>query len=174
MQLLSLDLETTGLCEHSCGVIEIGAVLFDPCIDTVESLYNCPKFHIILDCEKAVWENRAKEINSWYFEPRSLYLYPQEDGWNIFYEWLADNTQGRVSLCGANVQGFDRQFIPEYIRDDLLNMRALDLGSLFFSGTIPSLDSLCKAHLGSRCKHRALLDAEDVAKLVVMKLGGDV
>ena len=164
--LLAFDLETTGLCPDSCVAIEIGAVLFDPLLE--EPVIDA--FSIVLDCEKAIWESKAKEMNQWYFSEKNKV--GQDAGWLLFSRWLESHYDGRFNLCGANVQGFDRQFIPDYIKEDLLSMRALDIGSYFYNGAIMSLDQLCMDYLGHSCGHRALQDAMDTAKLVSMRMGG--
>jgi oligoribonuclease (3'-5' exoribonuclease) len=174
MKLLALDLETTGLDSYSNTAIEIGAVIFDPIENSPEDLIYLPKFSAVMDCGHAIWDKQAKEMNQWYFDVPRGGMFSQEHAWNLFKSFIQNNTSNRISLCGANVALFDRSFIPEDICEELLTVRALDIGSFFFDGEIPSLHTLCERHLNKPCSHRALEDAMDTAELVMMKFEGRI
>jgi len=185
MKLISLDLETTGLCHECCDIIEIAAIFFDTDVNTLEDLANMVEygreghgdsrgvtyFHAVIDDagDPFDWEPGAYNMHrDWYGD------YPHKEDYESvmdrFIEFVGSvRGDRRISLAGANVTAFDGKFLPPECNEHF-RTRALDIGSLYFNGTIPSLSTLKTDYLleGS-VTHRALQDAYDVARLTIMK-----
>jgi len=181
MNLLSLDIETTGLCHYSCDIIEIGAIFFNTDTHTKEDLARSVEFNefsaiqqfgkvvtfsVVIENDGACWEEGAWELHKdWYPDAEKV---SYDNAMDSFEAYLRFVTGGRrVSLAGANVSAFDRKFLPPNF-DDFFKTRALDIGSLYFDGHIPSLGEIT----GGPVRHRALEDARDVAKLILNKCEG--
>ena len=185
MKLISLDLETTGLCHECCDIIEIAAIYFDTDINNLEDLSNMTEygksghsdsrgvtyFHAVIDDtgDPFDWEPGAYNLHrDWYGD------YPHKEEYESvmdrFSEFvMAVKGDRRISLAGANVSAFDRKFLPPEC-NDYFRTRALDIGSLYFNGRLPSLSELKSDYLlEGPVKHRALQDALDVARLTLMK-----
>lgn len=185
MKLLALDLETTGLSRDNCSIIEIGAVYFDTDFsleDLKEALPYSKALGIANRLSKICYFHEVLEVSG-FWEPDALFLhkdwYPTcekvsyDTGIEDFYDFLRDIKRckgGRISLTGANVVAFDKSFLP-YQFDEFFNTRALDVGSLYFNGTIPSMDEIVGDYLNRKkpVSHRALDDAFDVVEAVLRK-----
>ena len=181
MNLLSLDLETTGLCHYSCDIIEIGAVFFNTFDHTRKDLFKSVEFNeysaiqqhgkvitfsAVIENDGTCWEEGAWELHKdWYPNAEKVSYDNAMDSFEAFLRFVTEGR--RVSLAGANVHAFDAKFLPPNF-DEFFKTRALDIGSLYFDGHIPSLSEIT----GGPVAHRALDDAMDVAKLILNKCEG--
>lgn len=156
--IVSIDLETTGLDSESCQILEIGLV-FDSTTVQVEReqideyLETLPTARCYVKHEKIQGEPYALMMNSSIIQQLALSP-PQkfctaEDGTEIIppYEisnWIRSHIaaiipkeqQQKVTVAGKNFQGFDVRFLRKVEGwsevEERLNRRVLDPGSLYF------------------------------------------
>lgn len=147
MKYLSIDLETTGLDESWCQVLEIAAVLADTNDKTtpVESLptWTCRLWHKRIQGEPyALWLNaelikdmdRARKDVE--FATAHRYMHPEKVFWTLD-EWVKNELGSeykKIAPAGKNYGTFDSRFLwalPAWCREQLLHRRALDPAAAF-------------------------------------------
>lgn len=188
-QIVSIDIETTGLSPEQGHTIEFAAVL-DNMVDPVASL---PCFHrlvvtndnmiggqptalvmnagIISEIEAQL---KLPELERSPFVTLAGRLIPE------FSQWLSDlGVEFPVSLAGKNFAMFDLGFLNGlgFSKQLKFRHRVFDPGSMYYDFkldgfTLPDTKTcLRRAGLDSTVKHRAPDDARDVCKLIRFKQG---
>lgn len=156
--IVSIDLETTGLDSESCQILEIGLV-FDNTTVAVERenideyIKTLPTARCYVKHKRIQGEPYALMMNASIIRQLALSA-PQkfciaEDGTEIIpaYEiayWIKSHIadiipkeqQKKVTVAGKNFQSFDLRFLQKvedwYEAEERLNRRVLDPGSLYF------------------------------------------
>lgn len=186
MKYVSIDLETTGLNENVCQIIEIGAVIDDSWNHApIEQL---PTFHCYVINEIAVGNNMQQVLTG---EPYALGMHsdllkklhhqpegnryiPKEEVAGQFQDWLSKHFKGeKVTVAGKNFMGFDMQFLKKLPNFDVsqFNHRNIDPAMLYWDiqrdEKIPNLKTCMeRAGLEGKVAHTALEDALVVVKLL--------
>lgn len=183
MKLLSIDVETTGLDPARCGILEVGAVLFDP-KPVIGNKSRWQFFECLVDNQFIQGEPYALQMNKeilaeicgvhkTHREKYKANVIPV-----VFRDWLLSHDvtkDNKVTIVGKNYCSFDEKFLSKlpgwsaYVAP-LCERRVLDVGSLYFDpadGKILNLES-CLGRIGVQTvvRHRALDDATDVATAV--------
>lgn len=188
MRLLSIDVETTGLDPNTCGIIEFGAVLFEPKTILVNGERRDKRwqfFECLVDNNTIQGEPYALSMNAGILAEiagRKPAKMPKLKAASIalrLRDWLLQHgvsEDNRVTIVGKNYCAFDEKFLSRlpgwniHVRP-LCHRRVLDVGSLYFDPTqderVPSLEEcLNRVGINTEVKHRALDDACDVATSV--------
>jgi hypothetical protein len=175
---VSVDIETTGLDEEVCQVIEIGAVIED-WTSPVEDL---PAFHCYVVHNPIVGEPYALSMHQKIFrriatrEPGYDYLEPAEVGPTLKF-WLEAHgfdTKKPVIPAGKNFASFDRPRLyrlPGFNRGIKFHRRTIDPATLFWNPLVdqelPGTETcLTRAGLDPNVPHEAVDDARNVIRLV--------
>lgn len=190
MRYLSLDLETTGLDESVCEVLEIGAVY----VDDSKSFKNWPRFSALIKRDTYRGQPLALNMHRALFETIALSK-PMDrieekshiTGVNYqstvmlesmavlsFSSWFErhHSSSRNCTLAGKNIGMFDAKFLRrlELFPMKRFHHRVLDPGNLWLRPSdeeIPNTDECCKrAELDFGTTHRAVEDAEIVALLI--------
>jgi oligoribonuclease len=183
---ISLDIETTGLDQEKCQVIEFAAVLEDT--EKLLPLEELPSISFFIRHPSYYWESYAQEMNKELFA--ELESAPVGSVWcaeaaaKIFGAFLDRNDIQKAVIAGKNAAGFDIPFLRNmklpYAKDrnsvfhTKLSHRVLDVGPLFVDWkedqTVPDLATCLKrAGIDGSVKHRALGDAKQVIQLLRTK-----
>lgn len=180
MKYLCLDIETTGLDEEYCQILEIAGVLEDTKNrEPIEDL-PCFNFYIYRDVFKgdafALHMNAEilKRIDS--RVPGYTYIH-ENSAFYAISDFLQRNLcPPKISLCGKNVGTFDLRFLRKLPRwnENIFHRRVLDPAMYFWS---PEYDSelpdtkLCasRADINIKNQHHALNDCRLVIEL--MRIG---
>lgn len=187
MKLLSIDTETTGLDPQRCGVLEVGAVLFEPHIRLeagvrVDSRWQF--YEALVDNQFLQGDAFALQMNQEVLaeisgaKPTHIPILKANLVATRLRDFLLANgvsPENKVTIVGKNYDAFDRRFLEKLPGwkihiDPLVERRALDLGSLFFrpgDGRVLNLQS-CLERIGIKqsVKHRAMDDAMVVATCI--------
>ena len=179
MKFISIDIETTGLCEKSCQVIEVAAVIDD----ALEPMGCPPEFHCYVTHPIIQGDPYALSMHAEIFKRMATREYghryekPQDVG-PLFGHWLGLNSHlcegDKWTVTGKNYAGFDDRFLrclPYWNCNGLLRHRVLDPGSLYFDPRIDTMlpgtkECMKRAGLEGEVAHTALEDAKVVAKLI--------
>ena len=179
---ISLDLETTGLSEDYCQILEVGAV-FD-FID--RPLADCPTFHTYVRHKTVMGDPFALAMNANILkriahQPKEYNFCCIDDVMVLLAGWINQHwpmKEKKVTFAGKNFASFDLQFIKRLPNASLLNYnhRGYDVGTMYFDPLIDELppgtsECLGRAGLQRQVAHEALADAMAVAKLVRFKYG---
>jgi DNA polymerase III alpha subunit (gram-positive type) len=185
---VSIDIETTGLDEDLCMVLEVGAVI-DDWTSPVEDL---PTFRCYVD--------NGDQIQG---SPYALSMHPKilryiatdgtsgEEGEEpidilepdciagLFRVWLESNgihpDKRHITPAGKNFSSFDRQFLkklPNWIEHVKMQHRAIDPGNLFWNpivdthGLPDTKTCMERAGIPGEVAHTAVEDAIVVVRLV--------
>lgn len=193
MDFISIDIETTGLNEKTCQIIEFGACIVKnwEIVDTYRRTLWHPHIQgepFALNMNAAILAEIASvnpKGRNWATEEIIL----AEDLPASFFSYLLINhyknhdthTILPINVAGKNFHAFDNRFLnelPDWENYFKIHRRSLDPSILYFDAALdtdvlPSLEQ-CKQRSGlftdTTVKHRADKDAEDVAKLVIHKL----
>ena len=173
MQILAIDIETTGMNPDTNQIIEVGLVFFN----TFTKERNAVSWMIAH--ETYVGDAFALAMNQRIFN--ELKNPTESKEFIISYKFLAEyieiflkDVPLPVVLAGKNVAGFDLQFfsrIPGF-KSGWFHHRVLDIGSLYLypgiDDVLPSLEECKKrAGLSTNVSHKALDDANDVIDLII-------
>ncbi len=180
MKFVSVDIETSGLDEATCSILEFGAVIADTNENT--PVNKLPRFQRVIKHLTINWEPVAEKMNAeWYYnealtDPGTYVITPailiQQ-----FANWLAMNgvDPKKVVAAGKNFASFDLKFIRRCYDYGVVMQfahRSLDPMMLFFD---PEKDSLppdmkeCVKRAGYvnlQVNHRAIDDAQLVVLLL--------
>ena len=180
MRYVVIDIETTGLDEETCQLIEFGAVYDDQSLLQTSVL---PTFHRYLYYDLYQGEPYAIWLNAGYFEKRKkLGKEESYDNWvkpedllKEFYGWLdmIPYKPKKILVAGKNYKGFDEKFLsrlPGY-DERAWHHRHVDPAMCFTNfrqdEEPPALDECLKrAGIKKSVAHTALEDAVDVAMLL--------
>lgn len=190
MSYVSIDIETLGLNNEYCDVIEFGAVI-DNLSDPVDKL---PRFHCYLTPPKdrtyyrgepyamamhhVILSRIAAEQEPFkYYEPHDLGFY--------FAHWLEDNGYKRgcdddpikIVVGGKNFASFDWNFlrkIDNFERWIKIHHRIMDPCMMYFDAKKDSLppgldECLKRAGISKSVQHTAVEDAIDVIRCLRYK-----
>lgn len=169
-EFLSIDLETTGLDEEYCQILEFGAVLGDFSDTPVDSL---PSLNLRFRYEQVRGEPYALMMNAGLIRDMALGI----GKWVAITElvcqfeaWLKPARS--LTITGKNFGSFDRRFLAK-VRGFNLNRfshRILDVGSLYFNPaadqSLPNL-ATCAVRAGIDTGRFDLHTAVGDARLVV-------
>jgi len=190
---VSIDIETTGLDEDTCQVLEIGAVIDD----WTTPFTLLPKFRCYVDHGTIVGEPYAlsmhpkilraiatgstregQNVYKGWREGDEVPIYTPETVTGIFINWLHSNRlhlgDQKIVVAGKNYGSFDHQFMKrlpqfgEYVR---IKHRYIDPGNLYFNpatddGTPDMGTCMKRAGISGDVTHTAIEDALVVVKLV--------
>lgn len=182
MRYVSIDIETTGLDESRCAILQIGAVLEDTA--DPQPVEDLPSFEVLVNPGPVLsGEPYALQMNAGL-------LRRVADGEGVsptlafieLEDWLLDvagfRKDARGTLAGKNVANFDLRFLRRHPgwRDDLFYHRSLDPGSLYFDPRtderVPSTEEcMARAGLSGVVTHDAVEDARLVVRLLRHRLG---
>ena len=198
MKYISLDIETLGLDEKTCSIVEFAAVLDDG-ISPIGELKTYRRA-VINDHYQgqpyAMWMHGKSELLKELAEVQSRL--PNSPGWNPelcqdnqavrlislfqdFEHWLNSLgihlKKGYPVVAGKNVATFDFKFLNAngFPTNKVFKHRTLDPGSMYALPTDdapPSLDECLKrAGIDKVVSHKALDDCFDVVKCIRVKWG---
>lgn len=179
MKFLSIDIETTGLDESWCQILEIGAVLGDL---TDTPVLDLPWFHTRLYYDKVIGQPYALHLNAEIIKDMDK----RDPGWNYLHPdsvssalciWLEKVVPlgTKLTVAGKNYGSFDRRFLAKIPRwpNERFHHRYLDPGNLFWmpdSDTVlpDTKECILRAGLAWDAKklHSAVWDARLVVELV--------
>ena len=181
MKFVSIDIETTGLNEKTCQIIEVGAVIDD----TLNPMGSPPEFHCYVLHNGYHGESYALSMHSEIFRRISCledgYKYlPACHVWGNFRHWLMLNSEPRYkwTIAGKNYAGFDDRFLrllPDWDFQNILRHRVLDPGSMLMrpdDECVPDTkECMRRCGLEGEVAHTALEDAKIVAKMIHYAMG---
>ena len=182
---VSIDIETTGLDENTCQVLEVGAVIDDWKSD----IGSLPTFRCYVDNGTIVGEPYALSMHPkiFYFlatgevldgEPEEVPVFGPEDVAQQMLMWLVCNglnpNEKKLTVAGKNYGAFDHQFLkrlPYFAGHIRMQHRYIDPGSLYFdpwSDDAPPNTATCmkRAGIEGEVAHTAVEDALTVVKLI--------
>lgn len=179
MKYLAVDIETTGIDENWCQILEIAAVLADT-LDLATPAEDLPAWSCRLYYDRvvgqpyALWLNASLILDMERREAHHNYLHP-DSVWSHLNIWLEGHglRDERLTLSGKNLGTFDLRFLcrlPRWNRERFRH-RVLDPGSLFLLPTDACLPDLhaCAIRAGipwdAGKHHTALEDARTVVRL---------
>lgn len=185
MKIVHVDIETLGLNEETCDIIELGAVFDDMTLN--HRLGSLPTFHCyILPPNGKTYTGEPYAMS---MHPTILrriatrevgYRYLTPDAARLdFQAWLMrlPFNKNRATFCGKNFGMFDHNFLKKlpYWRENLIERRGyhhrvLDPGSLYAKlGDDPLPDTkecMRRAGLDGEVAHTAVEDAMTTVALV--------
>jgi len=178
-KFVSIDIETLGLDENYCDIIEFGAVLDD--LDT--PLEDLPRYHCYLTNDKNRYQGEiaAMAMHGTIFKR----IASREKGYNYiptdildenFSSWLKEHGLDKIVIIGKNFANFDLKFLQKIGFGNSTNFhrRILDVGSMFYDSVKdivpPNLEEcLRRARVEKTVEHTAVEDALDVLRCVRYK-----
>lgn len=187
MKLLSIDIETTGLDTDRCGILEVGAVLFEPKVTLEKGIRVDSRwqfFECLVDNHTIQGEPYALAMNheilaeiSGQKETHRPLVKAGQIAIRLA-NWLREHgvtAEEKVTVVGKNYASFDEKFLEKLsgwnsLIKPLCERRTLDVGSLFFTpedGKVVGLEE-CLKRVGTAglVTHRALDDACAVATAI--------
>ena len=193
MKYISIDIETLGLDDDWCDVIEFGAVI-DDLKTPIEEL---PRFHTYVTksddryrgepyamaMHQTILKRIAKREEGWLYTPADMLA-------GAFYEFVRENyfkdeplycdkrEQMKVNLAGKNFALFDNLFLtkPEINlwKNVKFHHRIIDPGSMYLrleDEVVPGLETcLQRSGVEKSVQHTAVEDAIDVIMAVRSRL----
>lgn len=195
MKYISIDIETTGLNPDVNQMIEFAAVLEDT--ENPLPVEGLPQLRILLPHDEYIinsyciklhselfktlgkltyseWETLGGDFYSVRFSKIFVESYARKRLCKIFTSWLEANgySDKKIVVAGKNFNGFDANFLKNYMPTIKFHHRVLDPMALFIKSTDklpPSLDE-CAKRAGVSFKedgyHTALSDAMMVIELL--------
>lgn len=180
MKVISTDLETTGLDEDYCQIIELAAVIED--ISNPQPLDKLPTFHCYIVHDIYKGEAAALAMHAKIFKriaertPGYNYYAPYEAAY-AFQQWLLQNipNQLKYTMVGKNFASFDLPFLkaePNFKPlTKFFHHRVMDLGSMFVSPVLDQVlpstaECLKRAGMDTNISHEAKDDALQVIQLI--------
>jgi len=179
LKFVSIDIETLGIDENYCDIIEFGAVLDD----LNSPLQNLPKYHCYLtnDNNRYKGEVAAMAMHGKIFNR----IASREKGYDYiptglfcehFASWLKSYGLDKIVIVGKNFANFDLKFLRKIDFENHINFhhRILDIGSMFYDSFKDSVppdlkECLKRARVEKTVEHTAVEDALDVLRCVRYK-----
>jgi DNA polymerase III epsilon subunit-like protein len=181
MNLISIDLETTGLDPETCQIIEFGAILQKP-----GPIEKCPRFHRYVLHDVYQGEPYAFQMHTKILKR----IANREEGFSYihvdnligeFETFLFHHGVFNFNVAGKNFSGFDLPFLKKINRWCYLDIyrdgrSAIDPGNLYWN---PEFDDwilpdtkecMVRAGMKREVTHTALDDAEVVLELIRRKV----
>lgn len=177
MKYLSIDLETTGLDESYCQIIEIGAVI-DNTTDNIPleelSTFHCYVTHDIYQGEPYALFLNSDILKKLHDRPTTCRFEPVECVARIFQSWINQHfLKDRVTVAGKNFMSFDMQFLKKLpnFKQIQFHHRCIDPALMFWNPkkdkVLPNLqECMNRAGIKDEVSHTALEDAFSVIKLI--------
>ena len=189
IKYVSVDLETTGLNEDTCDIVEFAAVADD--LKQQLPINQLPVFHTYFLKDRYLGEPFALSMHPEIFRriaerdtKKYTFMSATKLGY-AFRRFLVEkggyeekHDQVTITVAGKNFAAFDLQFLKR--KTDLckhvnIRSRVIDPAILYLedSDDAPPGTEKCKerAHLNPKIEHTAEADAKDVIELVRYKLG---
>lgn len=187
LRVVSIDIETSGLCPQNCDILEFGAVLDD--LSNQRPIHMLPTFHCYFVKDEYKGEPFALSMHPTIFRRiaergeeanRKKYNYfSAEKFGNAFKTFLLKNgyetehDKITINAAGKNFGSFDLQFLKhktDFLKHINVRSRIFDPGILFLDGDDDAIPGLAKckerAGISGIVTHDAIGDAIDVVKLV--------
>jgi DNA polymerase III epsilon subunit-like protein len=180
MNLVSIDLETSGLDPETCQIWEFGAILNGPW-----DLDLCPRFHCYVTHDVYRGEPFAMQMHSKILQRiaarTDTYRYLRHDHLiREFLRWLRKYNHRDFNVCGKNFAGFDLPFLKKLKDWNEVPIHrggraAIDPGNLYWDPKVDgfalpdTLTCMGRAGIDGKVAHTALQDAEVVLDLVRRK-----
>jgi len=175
-KFVSIDIETTGLNELTCQVIEIGAVIDD----WLNPMENPPEFHCYVEHEVYKGEPYAFSMHADLFLQLAMLpkhnLHSERGALRYLHDWMYNNgayQNKKAVVAGKNFAMFDNRFLRAMEGSEYLTYhhRVIDPGNLYWDPftdeVLPDTKTCMKrAGIEGEVAHTALEDAKVVAKLV--------
>lgn len=182
---VSIDIETTGLDEDYCQVLEIGMVVETDWRTPVDQL---PSFSFLVDPGRIIGQPFALQMNAQILREiedcrrNGGNVTDPEGAVRVMHHFLRHHVEEVGRRCvfvpaGKNYGGFDSRFLerlPRWHEMMKPNHRPLDPGCMYFDARIdvnvPSTaECMVRAGLDPDVKHRAKEDARNVVRLIRRK-----
>lgn len=180
MKYLSVDIETTGLDESFCQILEVGCVMADT-LDFDTPVEDLPTFRSRFYYDRVVGQPFALHMNAKLVldmdkRPAGYnYMHP-DSFWSNFTDWIRVQqghsvTAPKLSFSGKNYGTFDSRFLwklPRWNRE-YFRARVLDPGQFFLlpgDNVLPDLKT-CIARAGVQWDESKHHDAVEDARMVV-------
>jgi oligoribonuclease (3'-5' exoribonuclease) len=177
MKYVSIDLETTGLDEEYCQIIEIGAVVDDTSYETpVDKLptFHCYVVHPYYSGEPYALHMHADIFSKLHHRPEGWRYEPITTVAGAFQLWIAKHFEDeKATIAGKNFMSFDMNFmkkLPNFDKSQFAH-RCIDPAMRFWQPSvdekIPNLKTCMeRAGIKGEVTHTALEDAFQVIKLL--------
>lgn len=171
MNILSVDIETTGLDPSYSQILEVGAVLYADFkkIDT---------FHCFIDNGRVIGEAYALHMNAWILKrivDKDPEVIPVAAFATEFVHWAREIPKP-ITVIGKNFTGFDARFLEKHLNMKMFHRRVIDPAILYFEKgdeEVPGLTECMKrAGMDGIVPHNAVEDAELVMELFRRKVHG--
>jgi len=179
MKYVSIDLETTGLDENYCQVLEFAAIIDDTADQ--RSIERLPYFHCYVMHEVYVGQPYALSMHPKIFtklangDDSHVFLEPKNVGYE-FSKFLESNgfeLGEKITAAGKNFARFDAKFLdrlPDFNNHVNIHHRVVDPAMFFVrpdDECLPgSNECLKRAGIDKEVAHTAMEDAADVISLV--------
>lgn len=179
MRIVSIDLETTGLDENFCQIIEFAAIIDD--LANPRPIKELPCFHCYVRHEVYVGQPYALSMHPEIFRKLATgdeshnFLEPKEVGYE-FFKFLESNGYEigeKITAAGKNFARFDAKFLdklPDFNNHVNIHHRVLDPAVFYVrpeDECLPSSNEcLRRAGVDKEVAHTAMEDAADVVFLV--------
>lgn len=174
MQLISIDVETTGLDPDKCSIIEFAAIT----LDLMQPRGFRHEYHSLIRYpngnEELYWEPIAFDMNKTIreeIEQGDDHIPTLSEFVDDFRRWIRNDV--KFTPTGKNFGSFDLQFlkrVPRWRETIKLGHRAMDPGPMYalpFDEVPPDLATcLRRAGLPPQVNHRALSDAHAVLDVI--------
>lgn len=175
MKYISIDIETTGLDEKVCQILEFAAV-FD---DLDLRVPPCDYFHCYV--KPKYGEYYTGDLVGLHMNAHTLAAIVKNEHQNVvdhmdvipqFVEWLRGLGLDKINIAGKNFVTFDLRFLKDMYGWETVkwHKRIIDPAILFFENedeVLPDMaQCLVRAGIQTNVKHNALEDAMTVIDLV--------
>lgn len=184
MKIVAIDIETTGLDETYCQILEFGAIAWELLPGREGHTYGgfCRRIrHRIIKGQAYALHLNAQIIKELEKETGPYPYVDPSDLWKEFMGWVSPHKSpdGRVYVTGKNFGSFDRRFlawlpgVSQEILEESLHYGILDPGSLYFDPRIDTsnprtLQCASRAGLaiGKYATHTTLGDCQLVLDMI--------
>tara|TARA_Y100000034_G_scaffold33124_2_gene40647 strand:+ start:3170 stop:3748 length:579 start_codon:yes stop_codon:yes gene_type:complete len=176
MKYVSIDIETTGLDEEICQILEIGAVVDDTSYETpIDKLptFHCYVTHPFYQGEPYALNMHGDLFGKLCHKPEGWRYVSHNDVAQALLEWLGKHFEDKITVAGKNFMSLDFPFLKKLPNFDKqrFNHRVIDPAMRFWrpriDTKIPNLQTCMeRAGIEGEVTHTALEDAFQVIKLL--------